>query len=753
MGDVGTGRTEAHSSANMLRPKIKVEELLGSFEGKIRRVHTSIFYKLGMLLVALAMVALLLVYLGLVAAVGYGIYLYAINNVSILKEIRGFWGGLVILTVYLGPLACGAATILFTLKPLLARRNFPVPPRALKPEDELLLYAFVEKLCQVVRAPMPRRIQVDFEVNASAGPRYGLMSILFRSMTLTIGLPLVAGLEMRQLAGVLAHELGHFSQGGGMFLGYLIRRINIWFARAVYERDGWDVSLERSARESQFPVNLVFQATRLCIWLTRRVLWVLMHLGNFFSSFLARQKEFDADCYEARVVGSDTFERTMIQLHLLDLAAQKARNDLTHALDEKRLGDDLPALIAANLEAMPAEIKQEYTAHIMNQKAGVFDTHPASAARISQTLKENAPGVFHDARPAAFLFSNFEQLCKAVSMDLYAMAFGGEVVHSRLIPTSELLARRREMAQTQDAISRFFHDYASTSRPMQFTMGQFDEPRDPLEMVQELKKAREHFEQMSSGAQEAFEALESAEREEMNLALASELIRMKMSFKARDFGLKKARAEEIQARLVKVGQIKDDAEMIIMPIEDAMKRRLVAAIRLLYLPQVRQRVPEAEELLKLNDRLVDGLAAFASVLKHLNKMRVDHRVLHIIALSLKGRQEFDQDTYLLARKAMRHLVQDIELIHALLKLNPYPFSHGSGEVSLGHYILNLPVDRDDAGDMLGKGSEMLDRLGRFYFRVIGTMALTAEKVEDALGLLPIKKVENPESTEATSGAI
>ena len=55
-------------------------------------------------------------------------------------------------------------------------------------------------------------------------------------MVLLIGLPLAAGLSLRQFAGVLAHEFGHFSQGFGMRLTYVIRSINIWFMRVVYER-------------------------------------------------------------------------------------------------------------------------------------------------------------------------------------------------------------------------------------------------------------------------------------------------------------------------------------------------------------------------------------------------------------------------------------------------------------------------------------------------------------------------------------
>jgi len=62
-------------------------------------------------------------------------------------------------------------------------------------------------------------------------------------LVLAAGLPLVAWLSLRQFAGVLAHEFGHFSQGAGMRPTYVIRSISHWFTRVIYERDEWDDKL------------------------------------------------------------------------------------------------------------------------------------------------------------------------------------------------------------------------------------------------------------------------------------------------------------------------------------------------------------------------------------------------------------------------------------------------------------------------------------------------------------------------------
>src|SRR5207244_3829057 len=101
---------------------------------------------------------------------------------------------------------------------------------------EPLLFTLVRRVASAVGAPEPERIDLDCQLNASAS--FG--SFFGGDLVLTIGLPFVAGLDVDQFASVVAHELGHFSQGAAMRLSYLVRTINEWLARIVYERDDWD---------------------------------------------------------------------------------------------------------------------------------------------------------------------------------------------------------------------------------------------------------------------------------------------------------------------------------------------------------------------------------------------------------------------------------------------------------------------------------------------------------------------------------
>ena len=171
------------------------------------------------------------------------------------------------LVVYVAPLVVGAIVIVFMFKPLFAPPAEEGRRRSITSQSDPLLFEFVQRICALVGAPIPRRIDIDCNINASAGFRRGWLSLLSgRDLVLTIGMPLAAGLTLQQLAGVLAHEFGHFSQRAGMRLTYIIRSINFWFVRVVYQRDAWDEWLETAAGEPRYSHWLGhLRRPRLCL--------------------------------------------------------------------------------------------------------------------------------------------------------------------------------------------------------------------------------------------------------------------------------------------------------------------------------------------------------------------------------------------------------------------------------------------------------------------------------------------------------
>lgn len=137
------------------------------------------------------------------------------------------------------PLVAGAIVTSFILKSFLARTPKPAKKYLLSRADQPVFIAFVDRLCQLLGAPKPSKIEMDLQANASARLN-GWLSTFRSRLTSTLGVPLATGLTLPQFSGVHAHEFGHFSQHAGMRPYFLIQQIRRLFARVAFERDKWD---------------------------------------------------------------------------------------------------------------------------------------------------------------------------------------------------------------------------------------------------------------------------------------------------------------------------------------------------------------------------------------------------------------------------------------------------------------------------------------------------------------------------------
>ncbi|MFO0745047.1 MAG: M48 family metallopeptidase [Myxococcota bacterium] len=354
-----------------------------SFHGRFPPVSVPAGYRLGLMLVLLLLLANVAVYLGLIAVVSW----FMVHGVGALQD--GYLSGRG--TVYMGLALMGGVVLLyFLLRPLpLIFRRRPSPGIPVVRSAEPDIYAFVTTIAGLVDAPMPERIMVDCNVNASAS----LASFFGGRLVLRLGLPLAGGLDCRQLAGIVAHELGHFAQGAGMRTTWLVRRVEYALELAILD-------LDRIARSNSraWPLRVGLLLPRFVLGLSVRG-----------SRAMLRHMERDADRYEARVAGSETFAKTAVRLAELDQAQA--------SLGPVRSGDVVARTLAAWRELTPAE-RQHARRRVQSGETRWQDTHPSDAERIALAKGEQAPGVYRCEAPATVLFRDFGRLCKAATRDL-----------------------------------------------------------------------------------------------------------------------------------------------------------------------------------------------------------------------------------------------------------------------------------------------------------------------------------------------
>lgn len=408
MGEVESREAADQRNALLLRQ---------AFTGKMRRPKPGAKLIFALAVTAVVMVLLPVLYVLLVVALAGAVVWLAVQCAHPF-DVEGPLVGHFKLKFAL--LVAAITAFFFMLKPLIAPRLKVPSSRELRPSDEPRLFAFLSEVCDSVGAPRPTRIEIELECSASASFRRGFMSFFTDDLVLNVGIALAGNLSLQEFAGVIAHEFGHFTQRTSMRLYYIIARVNLWFARVVYERDAWDMRLEASAQNTDRITESITQIARLAVFISRGVLWCLMHIGVAASSYTSRQMEYHADACAAQLAGSDSFELLMGRLSLLGSAHNEAAKYMIDHLRETDNPDEVETPNYVEVLGTLAEDILKNTggrSTVAPRKTGLFDTHPSDLDRIERVRALNEPGVFHLKGPASALFRDFDRLAKRMSKE------------------------------------------------------------------------------------------------------------------------------------------------------------------------------------------------------------------------------------------------------------------------------------------------------------------------------------------------
>ncbi len=710
------------------------ERALSAFTGPIPPRPLPPLYILGLAATAFMMLLLPLVYFTLVAGAAWLVYWHATENTTILSHRVGGSRGAFLM--YFGPLIAGIAVVIFLVKPLFARQPPPPVGRRLAPPAEPLFFRFVEKLCVVVGAPVPAFIEITGEPNAAAGYHGGFGGVVRGELQLLVGLPLVRGFNASQLAGVLAHELGHFSQRGAMVLTWVIASVNNWFARVVYERDGLDDQLDEWTRDGGCYGGLIAGVAKISVGLGRFVLKGLMHAARAVSAFMARQMEYDADRCECLVAGSDTFVATVLRLEELIVADKFARDAVQEAWStEKRLVDDLPALVVQRADSMPMELRKTVHEKLQGVRVGWFEDHPSDGDRIAAAKAIGAPGVFRLDVPATALFREPDTLSCDITRDLYHDVFSGRIPDARIVPVSEFLGREQSAGAAQDCLSRYLQGADTFLRPIPVREVMILAEGPCAVTAPALTAARDRMIAALPQWKAAMKEFQAADR--AIVAGARSAAVLPASF-GEGSPLAGVRAKLTGERdLGKAALQRQKAiEPALKPFEEAAADRLHAALLVLQDPDAAARVPGGPAFAARIPALAEGARVLARIQPDLIEIR-NHRAgidaLVEAASGSNGGVSIDRPLNS-ELAAIRKKLFDLS---KALQSEPNPFAgEGQRETIAGFAIPRVP-GVGEAVEVLAAAEAAMDRLGGLWQRALAELAVAAEAVELAYGLKPL----------------
>jgi hypothetical protein len=569
-------------------------------------------------------------------------------------------------------------------------------------------------------------VQVDLDVNASASLTHGIWSILTRHLTLTIGLPLAGGLTVRQLGGVLAHEFGHFAQGAGMGTTYIVRMISMWFARVVYERDRWDAQLEAWARESDihFAVNIVLQVARFMVWCVRRILWVLMMIGHFFASVLMRQMEFDADHYEIQTSGGDGFTSTASRLRILGLGAHVTHNKQGEAYHTRRLVDNLPGWIIHETGQIPADVCEKVLKAATEEKTGWLDTHPSDSERVARAVAAKSEGVLTGEGPASFLFADFANLSREVTLTLYRDVMELPEKEIALQPLSKMTAESDAAKRGGEAMEQLFHGMVTAHTLVFIRTPDLDPDFDGRLSTPAVVVIRPTEEELAT-AKELSEAMER--QNEMHGVLA--LFEAKIAVDAATHKLPSGQLEDARGENRKASERIQAAVAIAQPVLQRSRERLVAALKWL-LMQPGTPVETVDEV----RQLVHTMAQIEPLVPTIASMRP---VITGLSMIFQAHTGGSNDSAFQAAKSRSEKLKLLsEKMLTELRDTPYPFEHAKGKVMLGAYLTDDVAHPDEMFFSLLQADAILERIYGVYGRALGRLALIGMDAETAMNGAP-----------------
>ncbi|MDR1925140.1 MAG: M48 family metalloprotease [Planctomycetaceae bacterium] len=583
---------------------------------------------------------------------------------------------------------------------------------------------------------MPKRIFVDCQINAFASFSHGFWGAFFggNACDLTVGLPLVAGLNTSEFAGILAHEFGHFTQSGTRRMHYMVGKILGWFEYIYYYRDRLDGLLRAGMGLGYLAIPFV--VIQAIVWIVRQIIWIFMKLGQFTAGFMSRQMEYDADSFEIRLCGSSQFGNTFTKLTMLSIANSKTINDISYMLNEDRLPDNYPLLIAANMNILGEQLKVWAKKTIEKSKSGFFDSHPSDLDRIAVAVKSSESGVLHVDRPASLFFRNFLALSREVSISFYDKEVGLKLESNMLKNADAVIDQLRREDLCADAVIQFFQ---RTAVARFLPLSSVEKPRDYRQAIDKLRKARDRQANFAYESADITKAYDEAKNKSFNVFFARELLRLGIKVDLSKSGLKlKSFADATQTAEILSAQLSAQVARV-WNRDSAAAERLTCALELLRAKEINSQIEGGDALLKRMEFLFAILVSMSPAYDEFEQAQKE---------SWAARGWFNMLSTLTQDKAnalwrsvsegadtARRVIKNFRTIFETV---PYPFEHAKQETTLGMFLvpeLNevewTAIDYYQAFDLLDS------RLLATYRLMLGECLAIALAVEKAIGLEPL----------------
>jgi hypothetical protein len=711
------------------RPQLTPDVVPRLFRGKVNPRAPRGGMRLRALITATAVTILPALYLMLVLLIGVGGVTLSSKALTLIENLAPA------VTVAIIGLSVTAGALVLMLKPLLAAPVEHTSPLTIKRRLEPVLFAFVDELSRTLGAPRPSAVEVDADLKVAARPEHGWRGLLRPHIRVTIGLPLIAGLSARQLAGVLAREIGPYATVSGMEHLRVIKGVLGWLDQAANGTDHWDQRLVAAGESEHAWKRWPAAAVQPAIDLQRRFLDRLYALARAMSDPVLMKAVGWADQWQAEVAGGDIFRSTAQRLFLLQEAHEGVYDDLSVTWADRSLVDDFPSTIAARSVTLESEYAEglDQALEAASQETG--RSMLPDAERIERVETKLAQGVFQHGFSARFLLNNYSALARLSTEHFYRETLGLNISREQLLSREAMATTVRESRRRQEALENYFRDWFL---PTRFTplpsvrqyMGLSTKERVARlnyvntklrRRLPDLQTLMHQYQRVWEQTQASFvQSVEAGGRSEGSAADAptTSMLRLQLS----------------------------QVEEYLHPYDHLFCERLAIA-----LGGTLQEAAGESELVGEIKRLLIALYALAGLREAYDNLRMDtYRLLPggaLEGISIPGPRERAMIRALDTERIVR-IERNLGVLRAHLRENGYPFEGHERRISmLAHIEKEMPPPSGhEVEDLLNAAGATLGAIQYMHVRIMGRLALLAAQFEASLGIEPIKLVTQGSSS-------
>lgn len=714
-------RTSAPAQSQMpmdakTTPALSKSYIAELFDRQVPSIPLTTRYRLGLLACGLAAFTAPLLYLSLICLFLWLDFRYLL----LFPWFQELDNQLASIVYFVGIGIIPVAITLFLLAPLFVgsgkQKNFE-----LKRSQAPLLFALADKLAASFGIAAPEQIRVTNEVNASAGSD-GLMDLIRGQQILTLGLPLIRGLNTRQLVFVMAHEFGHFKQRGTRLVYHVVMSVNFWFWNRAHNTDWEDRLNALSERIPVFFVTIPAWMAGKTILLFRHLFHWLAKLNLYVTSPMSRQMEFDADAYGTYVAGSSIIRDTSCLVHKLSLASSGAHHFNVLQWEDRRLAGNITEAVFDELNRNEQNYQRDMERQLQETEIHPWATHPPDLHRIEAGEQKGYDGFFHLEEDSCKLFRDFDSLARQMTLFEYRQC-GIRNPEQYLMEESKQKKLREQKNREDEALTGFFNDMLYY-RLIDLDANLEKPPADRQSVVDTLRQQAQVWRQTN---EDWFKCNENLN----HLSLAQRLAEQDIELDLPSWGVNSAAVETLDSVISSLQKTQQQREKILAELDALWGLRIRFAIA----SMTGQTRDEAQSLYQavqlLRKKLFSPLLKLARLESGYEWIYQRNMEAETSGSLWKLTDHFRLDTYSAS-------------VDVLARADKIDYCYLGENLNFGAQMIDIAggrirdADRMSASEIGNYASSVQATTWRHYFRLLSCLGWLCQQSEEAAGIRPIR---------------